>query len=119
MPPLKIMAFVQKCKRHHNEDDAQSSRKAAKPRPAVVSREHSQGLGAVIDGDDINIFVNQARFAMRGYRLKAISELAFEDNFAVAQINKSWPPAIHARAEQIVDLVRRKGDMPAKVRKDL
>jgi hypothetical protein len=52
------------------------------------------------------------------YRLKSISEVAFEDNFAVTQINESLPPAIHAHAEQIVDLVRCEGDMPAKISRD-
>jgi hypothetical protein len=107
-PPLKIIAFVRQFKRHHNRDDAQSSRKAAKPLSAVVMLERSQGLGALTDGDT-NIFANQARSARHGYRLKAVSELAFEDNFAAAQTNESLPPVIHAQAEQIVYFVRCEG----------
>jgi hypothetical protein len=115
--PLKIMAFGDHFERHHNEDDTQSSRPTTEPLSAVVALERLAGLGA-IDGDGINIFVNQARSAMRGYRLKAMSEVAFEDNFAVTQINESLPPAIHAHAGQIVDLVRCEGNMPAKISKD-
>lgn len=103
------MAFVDQFERHHNKDDTQSSGPTTEPLSGVVTLERLAGLGAIIDGDDMNIFVNQARSAMRGYRLKAISELAFEDNFAVTQKNESLPPAIHARAEQIVDLVRSEG----------
>jgi hypothetical protein len=108
MSPLKIMAFVQQFKRHHKKDDVQSSRKTAKPLSAVVLLEHSQGLGAIIDGDT-NIFANQARAARHDYQLKAISELAFQDNFAATQTNESVPPVIHAQAELIVDFVRCEG----------
>jgi hypothetical protein len=107
-PQLKIMAFVQQFKRHHNKDDVQSSRKAVKPLSAVVFLERSQGLGAIIDGDT-NIFANQARSARHGYRLKAISESAFEDNFTATQTNESLPPVIHAQAERIGDFVRCEG----------
>jgi hypothetical protein len=101
--PLKIMAFVQQFKRHHNKDDAQSSRKAAKPLPAVVTLERITGLRAIIDGDT-NIFVNQARSARHGHRLKAISELAFEDKFAATQTNESLPPIIERRNSRITPI---------------
>jgi hypothetical protein len=61
--PLKIMAFVDQFERHHNKDDTQSSRPTTEPLSAVVALERLAGLGAIIDGDDINIFVNQARHA--------------------------------------------------------
>jgi hypothetical protein len=65
--PLKVMAFVDQFERHHTQDDTQSSRPTTEPLSAVVALERLGGLGAIFDGDDINIFVNQARSAMRGY----------------------------------------------------
>jgi hypothetical protein len=104
--PLKIMAFVDQFKRGHNKDDAQSSREAAQPLSAVVLLERSPGLGAIIDGDT-NIFAIQERSARHGYRLKANSELAFEDNFAATQTNESLQPAIHVRADRRFGALRR------------
>jgi hypothetical protein len=99
------MAFVDQCELHHNRYDAQSSRPTSELLSAVVTLERLTDLGALIDGGT-NIFANQARSVMCGYRLKAISELASEDNFAATQTNESLPPVIHAQTEQIVDFVR-------------
>jgi len=82
---LEIMVLVDQFERDHNKDDAESSRPTPEPLWAVITLEHITGLGAIIDGDDITILVNQACSAMRGYRLKAISDMALED-YSVAPI---------------------------------